>query len=112
MIATGSPMLSLLRRGASHHEPGSARRARRKPCLEVLEDRTLLASSNPSVLADVNGPALSAELVKDILLGASPSSPAHLTDVNGTLFFTASDGRLGLELWKSDGTAAGTVMVR
>jgi ELWxxDGT repeat protein len=33
-------------------------------------------------------------------------------DVNGTLFFAANDGLSGEELWKSDGTAAGTVLVR
>ena len=32
--------------------------------------------------------------------------------VNNTLFFAASDGNTGLELWKSDGTAAGTVLVK
>ncbi len=37
--------------------------------------------------------------------------PSHLTNVNGTLFFTASDGFQGTELWKSDGTVSGTVMV-
>ncbi|MEQ1845807.1 MAG: ELWxxDGT repeat protein, partial [Nitrospira sp.] len=40
------------------------------------------------------------------------SSPSHLTNVNGTLFFTANNGVNGRELWKSTGTAAGTVLVR
>lgn len=35
-----------------------------------------------------------------------------LTNVNGTLFFSADDGIHGRELWKSDGTAAGTVLVK
>jgi ELWxxDGT repeat protein len=39
------------------------------------------------------------------------SNPGNLTNVNGTLFFTADNGTHGQELWKSDGTAAGTVMV-
>ena len=34
-----------------------------------------------------------------------------MTNVNGTLFFTANDGTHGYELWKSDGTSTGTVMV-
>ena len=40
------------------------------------------------------------------------SYPTNLTNVNGTLFFTANDGTTGDELWKSDGTAAGTVLVK
>src|SRR5262249_36847394 len=40
------------------------------------------------------------------------SNPGSLTNVNGTLFFTAADGTNGDELWKSDGTAAGTVLVK
>ncbi len=35
-----------------------------------------------------------------------------MVDVGGLLFFNANDGISGYELWKSDGTAAGTVLVR
>ena len=44
-------------------------------------------------------------MVKDIYPGVGNSSLGNLTDVNGTLFFTANDGVNGIELWKSDGTA-------
>ncbi len=36
----------------------------------------------------------------------------QMTDVNGTLFFMANGDAEGAELWKSDGTVAGTTMVR
>ena len=36
----------------------------------------------------------------------------EFTNVNGTLFFVANDGTHRTELWKSDGTAAGTVLVK
>ncbi len=52
-------------------------------------------------------------LVKDIVVGSGSSYPTWLTNVNGTLFFAATDGgSVGNELWKSDGTAAGTVLVK
>ena len=51
-------------------------------------------------------------LVKDIRAGAGSSEPRGMTDVNGTLYFSADDGSAGRELWKSDGTAAGTVRVK
>ena len=34
------------------------------------------------------------------------------TNVNGTVFFEANDGKTGFELWKTDGTAANTVQVK
>jgi ELWxxDGT repeat protein len=40
------------------------------------------------------------------------SYPSDLTNVNGTLYFTADDGTHGTELWKSDGTPAGTTLVQ
>jgi uncharacterized protein (TIGR03118 family) len=39
------------------------------------------------------------------------SFPSSLTNINGTLYFTANDGIHGTELWKSDGTANGTQLV-
>jgi ELWxxDGT repeat protein len=56
-------------------------------------------------------------LVKDIGPGNDPNPlpyrvPQFLTNVNGTLFFIMDDGVHGLELWKSDGTEAGTVLVK
>ena len=59
-----------------------------------------------------DGTAQGTVLVADIN-GMGHSSPAELTNMNGTLFFRASNGGLGnVELWKSDGTAVGTVMVK
>jgi len=50
-------------------------------------------------------------LVRDIRPGARSSSPYGLTALGNTLFFVANDGTSGSELWRSDGTSAGTVRV-
>lgn len=52
-------------------------------------------------------------LVKNInqSFGVS-SSPQNLTPVNGELFFSADNGLVGFELWKSDGTTSGTMLVK
>jgi ELWxxDGT repeat protein len=52
-------------------------------------------------------------MVRDICPGTGGSYPQYLTNVNGTLFFSADDrGSARRELWKSDGTQEGTVLVR
>jgi ELWxxDGT repeat protein len=63
-----------------------------------------------------DGTASGTVLVKDLTPGAETTyfspSPRDLTVVGDTLFFTAGDGEHGRELWRSDGTAAGTVLVK
>ena len=51
-------------------------------------------------------------MVADLTTGTPGSSPSSMVDVNGTMFFIADDGAHGRELWKSDGSAHGTKMVK
>ncbi len=101
----------------------------------VKDIRELSGSSTPKYLTNVNGTLFfkandgtsgyelwksdgttaGTVLVKDILAGPYSSNPPYgtaLTNVNGTLFFTASDRTYGTELWNSDGTTAGTALVK
>jgi ELWxxDGT repeat protein len=83
----------------SRRRPKTARRHRDSPPrFEALEPRTLL-SLTPTLLADVN------------TLGAS-SSPQTFTAAGATTFFLADDGVHGQELWKSNGSTAGTSLVK
>lgn len=64
---------------------------------ETLEQRQLLAA-DPQLLFDINP--------------NGDSNPREFVEVGTSTFFVASDGVNGTELWKTDGTAAGTVMVK
>jgi len=85
--------------------------------------------ANGTQLWKSNGTTAGTTMVKDIFPGGSTqyyygyngrysryvpnsSDPSGLTNVNGVLYVTADDGTDGTQLWKSDGTAAGTVMVK
>jgi ELWxxDGT repeat protein len=62
-----------------------------------------------------DGTATGTVLVKDINPSANHNAYSifgYPTDVDGTVFFGADDGVHGGELWKSDGTTAGTVLVK
>ena len=52
------------------------------------------------------------EMIKDInSLGGTQAYPYGFADVDGTLFVGATDLAHGRELWKSDGSEEGTVIV-
>src|SRR5262245_31597504 len=74
------------------------RRRERQLDLERLEERTLLAST-PTLLKDIN-------------TFTNNSNPGSFSNVAGTVFFSADDGLNGRELWKTDGTGAGSVLVK
>jgi ELWxxDGT repeat protein len=87
---------------------------------------TAYDETNGQELWKSDGTVAGTTLVKDIYPGTSTiygyyggtyivpnsSSPTSLTNVNGRLYFTATDGTSGIELWTSDGTEAGTVIVK
>ncbi len=47
-----------------------------------------------------------------VSLGPDDNQPRHLFDVNGTLYFQGFSAETGRELWKTNGTVAGTTIVR
>ena len=65
------------------------RRVGRRPAFDMLEDRSTPAAT---LLGDLNGVSLD-------------SVPDQSVVVGGDLFFSATDGVHGRELWRSDGTA-------
>ncbi len=95
LFRTFSRVINLARIAPCTQQPRSA--SRQLMPAEVLEGRALLAS-DPVLLKDVNP--------------ITASSPQFLTSVNETLYFWADDGTHGVELWKSDGTADGTLLVK
>ena len=51
-------------------------------------------------------------LLRDIYTGTSSSNPLGFTSFGGALYFQATDGTSGVELWRTDGTTDGTTLVR
>ena len=90
VLSSGAP--GSRRSEASHEARG--RRLR----FESLEDRRLLAVAPQLVLSGIVDPA---DLAED-----------KIAEINGTVYFATEDATSGRELWKTDGTAPGTSLVK
>jgi ELWxxDGT repeat protein/cysteine-rich repeat protein len=86
--------------------------------IAMFGGRFLFSAWGPegSELRSSDGTAMGTSLVRDINIGGNgvesnplPHSPIALDDA---VLFRGRDGRVGSELWRTDGTAAGTVLVR
>ena len=72
---------------------------------EIDVSTTLCSRTSISILKDIHQGSNSG-------LFSAVLSHHELTLVGSTLYFPASDGFHGIELWKSDGTSTGTMMVK
>jgi ELWxxDGT repeat protein len=62
-----------------------------------------------------DGTAAGTIMLKDINPGPASSvygGATPFTEVNGVMYFAANDGQNGVELWRTDGTTSGTLLVK
>jgi len=92
-----------------YHEGAGTSNKRKIACLHVamlilfLFGGTYLHAQAPQILKDING------LVTN---NSQTVTGYNFKGFNGFVYFSAEDGFNGFELWKTDGTQAGTVMVK
>jgi ELWxxDGT repeat protein len=76
--------------------------------LTNLTNQPPIAGNDAFTVKNGNGAPV---LVKNFALSGG-SAPTNLVNVNGTLYFTVWTATAGRELWRSDGTVTGTVMLK
>ena len=117
----GTVLIKDINRGANHSSPTDLTKVGDMLFFNAMDGRTSRGGFGRGELWKSDGTEAGTVLVKDIRTDvyAGPngsyaygSNPRYLTDVNGTLFFVANDGIHGAELWQSDGTVAGTMLVK
>src|SRR5262245_24948074 len=116
------PSLTITARSARREPAGSSRTAQWEAAMSLaswlcFRTRTAPVRSRRRHALHVESPEdrslPSASLVADLVPGPESSNPASLINVNGALYFGAADPQNGKQaLWKSDGTAAGTTLLK
>src|SRR6266508_5310879 len=82
------------------------------PGLILLSFLTLVVAPAAQLSAQSTGPAV---MLTDTQPGPDPNAsawPRSMIDAGGVIVFVASNSVTGSELWRTDGTAAGTVLVK
>jgi len=108
--AAGTFVITDLNPGTAGSSPAS---------LTAWNGRVYLQATNGTSGAELfatDGTAAGTVLVKDVRPGTASSSAASFTPAANVMFFTANEGTIapetGTELWLTDGTPAGTVLVK
>ncbi len=117
--ALGTVMLADINVGTGHSDPFSFTELPGVGVFFIADD----AGAAGRELWLTNGTAAGTAMLKDIRPGTSDSFPSFpfsttsswadpdLTVLGTKVYFFANDGTNGIELWESDGTALGTVLV-
>src|SRR5688500_890092 len=66
----------------------------------------------PGLAAESDDRAWLVKDVDDTFVRTANSDPFDVVEIRGVAFFTADDGVNGRELWRTDGTEAGTFLVK
>lgn len=82
---------------------------------------TCTTTADGNELWKTDGTSAGTAIVKNIVSGSGSSNPANLTKIQvpnqmgnpiDTIFFTATTTAEGTEMWRSDGTSAGTIIIK
>ncbi len=89
------------------------------PSFAALGDKLIFTNTDETHGTELwvsDGTGNGTVLLRSILPGTTGTFanalPEFLTTVGGVVYFQDGDGRGGVDLWKTDGTTAGTVLVK